>query len=62
MPLMRSHPAPPPPTLICPATGGTGGPSPTLPPAQVWSALPPALRVQLRQTLLHVLQEVLRDA
>jgi len=62
MPPTRSQPAVPHPARICPATSDANGPAPTLSPAQVWPALSPALRAQIRQTLLHVLQEVLCDA
>jgi hypothetical protein len=63
MPPMRSQPASPSPAPRgLPAPGSPQGPSLPLPPAQVWPALPPALRDQIRCTLLQVLQEVLRDA
>ncbi len=34
---------------------------PLVPPQQVWTSLSPALKAQVRGTLLHVLQEVLDD-
>jgi hypothetical protein len=35
---------------------------PVLLPAQLWATLAPPLQAQFRQTLLHLLQEVLHDA
>jgi hypothetical protein len=36
--------------------------APVLPPAQLWATLAPPLQARFRQTLLHLLQEVLHDA
>jgi hypothetical protein len=33
----------------------------TLPPQQVWASLSPRNQIQVRQTLMHILQEVLHD-
>lgn len=63
MPPMRAHPASPPAALDLPAACGVSGATPMLlPPTQVWPALSPALQGEIRQALLHLLQEVLRDA
>ena len=35
--------------------------APVLPPAQLWATLAPPLQARFRQTLLHLLQEVLHD-
>jgi hypothetical protein len=36
-------------------------PPPTVPTQAVWASLSPTQKAQLRQTILHILQEVLDD-
>ncbi len=60
------HPIPPPPMqLVLPLDLPVPQPPPielpTLPP-QVWEKLSPAIRLQIRQAVLRVLQEVIDDA